>query len=292
MKNIVTLHLYELLRSRDDVDMIENQIYIHRSNTVNNEGFVYPMKTDCTICCICLKGELKGRIDLKDYEVKAPALAISLPGQILEHGSYSADFDGFFIYMTKSFTESFNLLLGHAVPITIKNNPYIKVAEAELESIVNYCKMVQKILRASDNPYRLQIVTHLTIAYFYGIGHFLHKPSTDTDKSGDETIAEKFLQEVRTDFKKERSVEYYANKMQLSANYLSHVVKKVTGKTAGIWIDEYVALEAKALLKSTNMTVQQIADELNFPTQSFFGKFFKRMVGLAPKYYANENTRS
>ncbi|MDR1180556.1 MAG: helix-turn-helix domain-containing protein, partial [Bacteroidales bacterium] len=51
------------------------------------------------------------------------------------------------------------------------------------------------------------------------------------------------------------------------------------------WIDNFVILEAKALLKSTNMTIQQISDELNFPSQSFFGKSFKRIVGMSPKMY-------
>ena len=54
------------------------------------------------------------------------------------------------------------------------------------------------------------------------------------------------------------------------------------------WIDDYVVLEAKALLKSTNMTIQQISYELNFPSQSFFGKYFKRSVGLSPLEYRKE----
>ena len=67
--------------------------------------------------------------------------------------------------------------------------------------------------------------------------------------------------------------------------YLSTVVRTCTGRTASEWIERHVAQEAKALLKSTNMTVQQISNELNFPSQSFFGKFFKRLTGLSPKEY-------
>jgi AraC-like DNA-binding protein len=63
------------------------------------------------------------------------------------------------------------------------------------------------------------------------------------------------------------------------------MVKSATGKFAIEWIDDYVMLEAKALLKSTNMTIQQISDELNFPSQSFFGKYFKRREGVSPKEY-------
>ncbi len=66
---------------------------------------------------------------------------------------------------------------------------------------------------------------------------------------------------------------------------MSTIIKQTSGKTAGDWIDDYILLEAKALLKSTNMTIQQISDELNFPSQSFFGKYFKRLTGVSPKEY-------
>lgn len=97
-----------------------------------------------------------------------------------------------------------------------------------------------------------------------------------------------FLKQLQTHHKQERKLEFYADKLCLSAKYLSQTIKNSSGKTAGEWIDEYVMLEAKALLKSTNMTIQQISDELNFPSQSFFGKFFKRLAGLSPKAYREQ----
>ncbi|WP_368077566.1 helix-turn-helix domain-containing protein [Parabacteroides goldsteinii] len=65
-------------------------------------------------------------------------------------------------------------------------------------------------------------------------------------------------------------------------------MKNYSGKSAAEWIDEYIVLEAMALLKSTDMTVQEISDELNFPSQSFFGKFFKRVSGVSPKAYRGQ----
>lgn len=94
-----------------------------------------------------------------------------------------------------------------------------------------------------------------------------------------------FSKEVQLFYRKERKVLYYADRLHLSASYLSTVVKRISGKTAAEWIDDYVVLEAKALLKSTKLTIQQISDELNFPSQSFFGKYFKRITGLSPKEY-------
>ncbi|MDR1683483.1 MAG: helix-turn-helix domain-containing protein, partial [Candidatus Symbiothrix sp.] len=86
-------------------------------------------------------------------------------------------------------------------------------------------------------------------------------------------------------YKTEKQVGFYAEKLCLTPKYLSRIIKQNTGKSAHEWLDDYVMLEAKALLKSTNMTIQQISDELNFPSQSFFGKFFKREEGISPRAY-------
>ncbi|NMH27401.1 helix-turn-helix domain-containing protein [Flavobacterium silvaticum] len=285
MKNILAYNLFESLNKREDVYKIENEIYISETGQIDSNGLSYPLKTKYTVCCICIKGELTGKIDLKEYHIKAPGMAISLPGQILEHGTSSADFLGILIYMSESFTKNFNLLMGHSIAISIMDRPYVKLTDKQLEAMLAYCDMAKSVMLTKDNPHKLATITHLTIAYFYGIGYFLHQVDDVESKSNDKIITDRFLHEVRQHFKKERRVEFYAEKLQLSPNYLSHKVKDVTNKTAGQWIDEYIALEAKALLKSTNMTIQQIADELNFPSQSFFGKFFKRVVGISPKYY-------
>ena len=80
-------------------------------------------------------------------------------------------------------------------------------------------------------------------------------------------------------------MSFYADKMFLTAKHLSTVVKEISGKTVGEWIDELVILEAKALLNSSSMNIQEIADRLNFANQSFFGKYFKHYTGMSPKEY-------
>ena len=84
-------------------------------------------------------------------------------------------------------------------------------------------------------------------------------------------------------------LEFYASKMCLSAKYLANVISAHAGKPASRWIQEYVLLEAKALLGVPNNTVAQVADALSFPDQSTFGKFFRRQTGLTPKEYQEQN---
>ena len=84
---------------------------------------------------------------------------------------------------------------------------------------------------------------------------------------------------------KELRVNYYAKELFLTPKHLSSVVKEVSGKTAGEWIDVFVIFEAKSLLKSSQKNIQEISDELNFANQSFFGKYFKHYTGMSPKEY-------
>ena len=77
----------------------------------------------------------------------------------------------------------------------------------------------------------------------------------------------------------------YAGKLCVTPKYLSLLVKNVSNRTAGEWIDNYVVLEAKALLSSSTLSIQEISDRLNFTNQSFFGKYFKQHVGISPTEY-------
>jgi AraC-like DNA-binding protein len=100
-------------------------------------------------------------------------------------------------------------------------------------------------------------------------------------------MSEQFLYLVQENFREHRFLDFYAKKLEITAKHLSRTVKNQTGYTAVEWIERYVILEAKVLLKSSNLNIQQISDELNFPSQSFFGKYFKKLTGLSPKEYRN-----
>jgi len=95
----------------------------------------------------------------------------------------------------------------------------------------------------------------------------------------------RFVVLLREHCRTQRSVEFYAAQMGITPKYLSKVIKQSSGQSAVEWIDSYVLLEARAMLKSSHMTIQQIAGELNFPNQSSFGKYFKHLTGMSPSEY-------
>jgi AraC-like DNA-binding protein len=132
---------------------------------------------------------------------------------------------------------------------------------------------------------RRELVKHLTLAFYYALTYQSHILSGEAQQSKQSVLLDRFMNLVRENFRERRDVGFYADKLCLTPKYFSKIIKDNSGISASEWIDNYIILEAKALLKSTNMTIQQISDELNFPSQSFFGKYFKRVVGVSPKEY-------
>jgi AraC-like DNA-binding protein len=105
----------------------------------------------------------------------------------------------------------------------------------------------------------------------------------DAKPSRQDEIVARFLQCVHENYREHRDVSFYAAQLGLSLKYMSHVIYEKTGRHPTKWIKDYVILEAKTMLRSGRYSIQQIADELHFPNQSFFGKYFKEAVGVSPK---------
>ena len=257
------------------------------------ESYLYtPFKVDTTTAIVCFSGKSEGFINLKPYTIEASSFTIILPGKIVEYNRISDDFDAVFIIMSKNFISSLHIQTQSSLFYSIYDNPSVHLSEKGLSSITRFYSMLKEVIQTTDNPYRLETAMYLTKAFFYGTSYSFHREKEDLDKSKQEIVVDRFLDLVKKTYKKERSISFYADKLNMTPKYLSYLVKINSGQSANEWINQYVILEAKALLKSTNMTVQQISDELTFSSQSFFGKYFKRITGLSPKDYKATTTNA
>ena len=283
-KSINQLNWQSILKDHENAHCIGNDFILLDKSIIPTE-FKHPFRVNVLTAIICTKGIMRGKMGLKPYISNAPCMIIVMPDMVLEYEYISEDFEGFFIVMSTRFLESLNIQESFPTFIAVHDNPYIPLQETELKSILGYYSMMQNTIKVEDNPYRLEIAKYLTKAFFYGIGYYLHRLPDDKEKNKNEQLVDNFINLVQIHFKTQRGVEFYADKLSLTPKYMSTVIKQSSGKSAGEWIDDRIILEVKVLLKSTNMTIQQIADELNFPTQSSFGKYFKRLIGMSPKEY-------
>ena len=218
-------------------------------------------------------------------------MVIALPSQIIEHRQFSPDFKGIFFAVSKSLLEILpkvgNLL---ALFFYLKDYPCFSLTPNEQRTVQEYHTFIRKRLRSKGDLYRREVVLGLMQGFFFELCNIFnnHAPAVTASvksKSRKEYIFERFYETLVESYQSERSVKFYADQLCLTPKHLSGVVKEVSGKTVGEWIDEFVILEAKALLNSSSMNIQEIADRLSFANQSFFGKYFKHYTGMSPKEY-------
>lgn len=158
------------------------------------------------------------------------------------------------------------------------------VFKLEEEDKNKFEQIFNLISQTFEGNYENQAVILRSYLYIliYEIDNIQKSNAEDTVQN---PIFEKFKEILFKDFLSQRSVQHYANSLHITRKYLSEVVKKNSGKTAGNWIDDMVILEAKVLLQNKDLTINQISDVLNFSNQSVFGRFFKTHVGISPLEY-------
>jgi len=229
---------------------IDNDIILLDKPFISS-AFQYPFKVDVTAIIICIKGTTEGSINLKPYQTNGACLITALPGQIMEYKSISDNFSGLFIIMSSKFTDSLIPNVGDRLPLllAVRDNPAVPLDDETLEGMMTYFNLMKRVAQVREHPYRLEAVRYLTMAFFYGVGIFFHNLSDNQKMSHRETIVDKYLRLVQSHFKEERGLEFYADKLCITTGHLSKVIKETSKKSANDWIDEYVAIEAKALLK-------------------------------------------
>lgn len=280
---------FSISNIHSSIDYLGDELAIFDSVTTI-PTHAYPSRINGVFVAICLKGSFKLEINLKEYDLTPNGLMIIFRDEIVQEISRSDDFEGCFMLVSLSFLEEIlkgnhNFLRFHFL---FKSTPIIKLQHAEIDLLVEMHSMIRSKVRAVQNHFRREVVGGLVFSMFYEMYNLCNGYITEPEvnvRNRKQCIYEQFMKDVLTCYKTERSVSFYSERQFLTSKHLSSVVKEVSGKTVGEWIDNFVILEARSLLKSSDMNVQQIAEYLNFANQSFFGKYFKHHTGMSPKEY-------
>lgn len=259
------------------------------SHVVSTTGI--PVKFAADGWILLRQGNCSFELGLDSYNLNAPALIHIQKEQILVPHHLSPDFQGAIMVLSREFTSNLLLFLEatelHSI---MQRHPVVPVPERTESAINRFLAQATEMIQNSATPYLSQgllfklgdlIFNHLPACY---------EPYSTDMQSNSRRITDQFLQLAQKHFKSERFLEFYADRMGITTKHLSRTLKKTTGITAGDWIERFVVLEAKMLLQTSPLNIQQISDELNFPSQSMFGKYFKKNTGLSPRDYRNNHS--
>jgi len=247
-----------------------------------------PIKFAASSWIFIFKGTCKADINLVTYDIKAPAVVSVQSSQIMQPKYLSHDFNATVMVVSKRLAENLFMFMNNSpLSALAARHPVTSIPDAVLPAFERFIQTTRDIVSDTGNPYGLQALFYNILYFIHREGYKVYEPYTNEIVSRQGRMSDQFLILVQKHFRKERFLDFYASLLEVTPKHLSRTVKKQTGFTAVEWIERYVILEAKVLLKSSNLNIQQIADELNFPSQSFFGKYFKKLTGLSPKEFRN-----
>ena len=267
-ENIRPIDIKDFKDSQHTLDYIDNDFAIVNSleGIPDNNDIV---RLECFIIAVCIEGCIQLDINYRTYQLKAGDLLLGLPNTVISHTMLSpkykvrlAGFSTRFLQrIIKMEKETWN------TAVHIHNNPVKSVSDEEDNSVFGFYRdlIVAKI---NDEPhcYHREVMQHLFSALFCEMLGQLHKEIECSDKS-------------------DRSRENIKQVNYTLPKHFSKVIKQACGRTPSDLINETAMEQIKYRLKHSDKSIKEIAEEFNFPNQSFFGKYVKAYLGTSPASY-------
>ncbi len=253
-----------------------------------------------SICClICTQGETKFDMDAQTHTLKAGQAIIIGSVFFLSNKTVSRDFKAYAIVSTKFFLFSTTFTLPLDLHFHILQNPIISLNKATADQFMrSFENLAAKIEKAESAPFLSQnlfdnyIVTHSAKIFCYEL-YNLYSKKVPLRKKGPklanrELIVLRFLHLLHQNVHNERYLTYYAERLEITPQYLTTVLKLVTGYSANQWMHVMMIERAKYQLLVPHKNIQEVAKELHYPDQSTFGKMFKIQTGMSPIQFKKE----
>ena len=250
----------------------------------------YPYRSEGYIIGICTRGTAKVEVNLQVYDARPDAVLLATPFHTLRIFNSSEDFLCRFVVFSKAFLTEHNIN-SHFIEtfsfFKTSSTPVIFLEQENGKVLGEMFSIIQQKLRREEHRFREEICRSILVALLYEIAAFYEQQHVIIKKkqTRKQELNMLFQNLVFHQYKKHRNVQYYADELCVSSKHLTESIKEVTGKTAGDWIDDAVVLEAKVLLRNHEISIAQVAEEINFPDQSSFGKYFKKHTGFSPSEY-------
>ena len=248
-----------------------------------------PRRMNMIVVALCLKGKAQYTIDTQEQLVRKNDVLIISERHVMDNFMASPDLEGLAIILSARFFRDViqNVSDISSLFLFSKNHPVINFTQKEADVFISYFNLIKQKMTDTDNLFRRDVVRSLLLAMFYDLSNVIYRTrqSSDNRQTRADIIFTKFIHLVEENYKRERRVGWYAEQLCITPKYLSETVKQVSRLTPNEWIDNYVILEIRVLLKNSTRSIKEIALEMNFPNQSFLGKFFKERVGMSPSEY-------
>lgn len=246
-------------------------------------------------------GEAELSVEGRDYTLTKKCMSVFRSGQSVHIQKTSPSFRTNVLVIGGDIGQELSVSSVFLGLFILDETPVIRVTSEYAEASTLFFGAMERVIRFSENPYKNECVLSLLRAFFYSTGYYLNKAlrfdcsdlyrlsvEHQQDKA---SLITRFINLVEANAQRNRKMSFYSDQLGYNPKYLSSVVKKETGMSGQDLIDQYAILSAMAKIAYSHKSIKEISNEMEFPSQSDFGKFFKRMTGQSPLSYKKQRRR-
>jgi AraC-like DNA-binding protein len=191
--------------------------------------------------------------------------------------------DGFLLYFKKEFLDFYPGTIEEHFPFfKITDANYVRLSGENSNALYNDLIRLRQTFESSV-LYQQQQLQGATLAFLFKCRALFEQfEKEQSPRSRQQDLYYRYLQLVNRFFTEYRSIEEYAAILNVTPNYLSTIVKAVSGRSPKSHLDERMITESKNLLMYTTLTISEIAFKLDFSEPTHFIRFFKKETGTTP----------
>ena len=275
--------------------MIEQQMPFRR--ILLKEGQIISTFNKCGIF-YCQRGSVEVSLEGCHYHIKPGDVYIYMASTLVHLLHKSEDAEGIMVEVDFYYILPIvNKVINVESQLFMRKNPCVSLSGEQCAHFEYLLNNLWDRINAEDcqkenvqyQHLKLELIKSMgqTICYEILNMYFTNQPLQPLQQGKKDVVFQNFMLSLFRFYRKERDVSFYARMQHITPRYFSAIIKEKTGDSALQWIVRMVITEAKQLLEESDLSIKEIADQLNFPTQSFFGKYFKQYVGVSPKEYRN-----
>lgn len=258
----------------------------------NKAAFMpHPNRYEALMLLGVTEGEIELSVDFVTHQIPKNGVMWIMPAHISQVKNMTQDFKGWILYISKDFlvdnmdTSRSNTPL---IYLELKKNPFAVFEPQEFQMLCDNLQAIRNRIKQLTHIFHKEAVINTLKSFFLDMGNFFlgKKENIFTPAlTRKEELFADFLRLLSEHCKEHHEVSFYAGELCITPQYLSLLLKEQSGRSASQWIQDAIMAEAKIMLKQPGCSVQEISDQLNFPDQSTFGKFFKKHANVSPAAY-------
>lgn len=291
-QSVLDLSIEDLLHYNIDFKSYQDKLIIvdmfgrNKRNPGFREGL--SIRLDAFSVLLVRQGEIDITIDEFTYHLSDNLLLDIMDMHSIRDIRLSSDFRGFHLIIERNLFAEIMLSSRRMPAVYIASRhtrPVQNLSREEGELLENCLQRIERNMERSDHAWQRDIILNELRGFLLEMNNIIYQANRgklDPNPPNRDVLMFLFIQLLNKHCRTEHSVSFYAGELCITPEYLSRIMKSFSGKTVNHWISEALMREAEIALRNPDLTIQQVADLLNFSDQSSFGKFFKKHRGISP----------